>query len=195
MVSFETQQVMLVGSAATLYIPGLVACFNQPFPIAISILVSATASLVYHINAEKKFSVTDMIFAHIVLLLALILFVLMSMKLGMFHWKVMLATFLSAAAIATYLNAGKSGEFGPRSENYWWLHGMWHLMGSMGILVVVSEETDWNLLWCTYKQTLVKAYRVRPIDEIQKNADDLANVLKLDPPVIEQPTTYATFTK
>jgi len=105
-VSLETEQAFLLTSSGLLYIPALLACVYQPFPYAVLLLLSASFSMMYHSAQERRHAISDMIFAHCVLFASTIAFTILSIKRGMFDWKVVGAALLSGVAVVFYFVGG-----------------------------------------------------------------------------------------
>jgi len=141
-------QYVLVGSSLSLIIPTIVSSVRQPMPVTILLLLTTTFSVLFHTHYERRFAQEDMIFAFLTLLMSAVAYVLLSWKLGWLHWKVVLVKLLSILGFSMYLTKGSRGHDAhesDRDDDYDVFHGIWHISGSLAILILVLQDIPWKM--------------------------------------------------
>jgi len=133
-----------IASAASLFVPALVAVWKQPFVVSGILMAAAGISTMYHVYDESAFLMQDMIASTGAALLTLMMWLLIASRYRFTSWRVwMPAVTFSAGLVLYFLTGTSTSDTHPNDiKNYELYHTIWHLLGSLAALAVVLTPID-----------------------------------------------------
>jgi len=155
----------LVWSAAGMAIPFILSLFYSPFGHSIVIGFSTLWSLLYHMSGQRQYEQLDVITAVILTVVNMYLIASATASVPWYDFRAVMATLFGAGSLALLFSAGfatesdtKGGSTLPQDtiHDYKLYHSIWHLMGIVATLFVISLHGHFDAAWTTTPIQILK---------------------------------------
>lgn len=152
----------LVWSSLLMVIPFILSLWYSPFGHSIVIGFSAMWSFLYHLSGQKQYELLDVSCAVLLTVVNMYLIAAATSSVHIFDPRAVLATLFGAGSLTLLFSSGFASteessklpqETIPHYDIY---HSIWHILGVIATLFVISLSGNFNAPWTTTPIQLLK---------------------------------------
>lgn len=145
----------LVWSSLGMVIPLLLSLWYSPFGHSIAIAFSAMWSFLYHLSGQREYEQLDVACAVILTVTNMYLIAAATSSVHPFDIRIVCATLFGAGSLALLFSSGFAStadvNLPPQDtiKDYEIYHSVWHILGIVATLFVISLSGHFNASWTT----------------------------------------------
>lgn len=145
----------LVWSSLGMVIPLLLSLWYSPFGHSIVIAFSSLWSFLYHLSGQKDYEQLDVACAVILTVVNMYLIAAATSSVHPFDIRIVMATLFGAGSLALLFSSGFAStadvNLPPQDtiKDYEIYHSVWHILGIVATLFVISLSGHYNANWTT----------------------------------------------
>jgi hypothetical protein len=148
----------VIASSALFFIPGIVAFLRQSIIVAIVFLMSALFSTLYHTSGQIDYGDSDVMWASMGILIALLMLAINAMHYPVWNWRVFVPVVSGITAVVLYVVGGQNTNSGGEGSHYDLYHSLWHVFITIGALALTLTPVDLTEIQYSYPNLYARIY-------------------------------------